>query len=226
MFVSESKRTTKTDGLAGIDGIKHSKIVANNTFEYVTNNGDIHYRLHNTDVVVFKSNGDIVLDSGGWLTVTTKERINRYLPSGYSLYQEKGIWIVCGEDWEVPFEDGMVLPADGSKPEVSHDINHDKLRIKQINKYARECQRLADSKELKPNNDGDCFLCQFELSGNDMGTDHLISHLEEGYIVGSLVVSAFLWAGFSRTQLPIVYGGCNTANVVRRYLKFRLGLPY
>ena len=40
---------------------------------------DIAVRLHYTDVVTFKCDGDIVLSSGGFHTRTTKDRINQYL---------------------------------------------------------------------------------------------------------------------------------------------------
>ena len=242
----EGKRTTKRDGLADVEGIISSRIVANNTFGYWTEDGVEHYRLHNTDIVVIQPNLDIVLNSGGWKTNTTKERINRYLPAGYGICQEKGLWTVQYSEqhttyydgsnqskyhkkWEVPFVDGMVLPADGSKPEVHADVELDKLRLKQIREYARECQRLADAGELPHPESGDCFECQFELRSEDYfkqaGTDHLISHLDERYIVGSLIVKAFLHSGYKQEHIGYAYAGMvwNTAGVVRKYLKFRLG---
>jgi hypothetical protein len=39
---------------------------------------EIAVRLHNTDVVTFRRDGAITLNTGGWFTVTTKERINRF----------------------------------------------------------------------------------------------------------------------------------------------------
>ena len=49
-------------------------------------------RLHKTNVVTFHSDGSIVLDSGGWKTVTTKDRINCALPPGWSVYSTRGVW--------------------------------------------------------------------------------------------------------------------------------------
>jgi hypothetical protein len=68
--------------------------IANNTTLETRDGGRIAVRLHRTDIVVFYKNGATVLDSGGWQTVTTKERFNRYLAPGLSVYAEKGEWYV------------------------------------------------------------------------------------------------------------------------------------
>lgn len=61
---------------------RESRKVGNNT--YLKRRGDdtIAVRLHDTDVVTYHRNGDIVLDTGGWMTVTTKDRINSFIPYG------------------------------------------------------------------------------------------------------------------------------------------------
>lgn len=66
--------------------------------------------LHNTAVLTFLPDGSIVLNSGGWLTVTTKERINRYLPNGLRVYSNRGVWWLYKNGATVEkFEDGMVI---------------------------------------------------------------------------------------------------------------------
>lgn len=51
-----------------------------------------------------------MLDSGGWLTKTTKDRINKYLPDGCYISQKNHKWYLHqqGEDTR-DFEDGMHL---------------------------------------------------------------------------------------------------------------------
>jgi hypothetical protein len=50
------------------------------------------------------------LDSCGYRTSTTKERINRYLPGGYRLFQRDYEWYVNTPDGEtIDFEDGMII---------------------------------------------------------------------------------------------------------------------
>ena len=56
-------KRSKSEIMAGVESVS-SKIIDNNTVEYYRENGDRVIRLHLTDVVTFKSNGDIILDSG------------------------------------------------------------------------------------------------------------------------------------------------------------------
>lgn len=100
--------------LGSRDGLK----IANNTYLdrlEVDGCGSIGIRLHSTYVVRFFQQGTTLLDSGGWQTLTTKKRINRYLPAGVSLAQKGGEWHVTdrrkGEVVTVDFSDGMVLQS-------------------------------------------------------------------------------------------------------------------
>jgi hypothetical protein len=69
--------------------------VANNTYiEIDSFTGDIGIRLHATQVVVFKIDGSIILNSRGWRTVTTKDRMNNYTPKGINISSTKGTWFV------------------------------------------------------------------------------------------------------------------------------------
>lgn len=103
-------------GLFKRNGSKRGKIIANNTLEHIRTNGDRCIRLHQTDVVIFKANGDIELNSGGWKTVTTKARINEHIPSRFGLYQKDFEWFIAERDVDyktintTPFIDGMILP--------------------------------------------------------------------------------------------------------------------
>ena len=83
--------------------------IANNTWLERLDDELIGVRLHSTYIVKFRANGDVIIDSGGWRTVTTKERINRYAfadtPDG--VYQEDFDWFVRMGDEVLPFRDGM-----------------------------------------------------------------------------------------------------------------------
>ena len=86
---------------------KELKIAHNTTIRRVDSD-TIAIRLHNTDVVTFHDGlpsghgsgwiGWTVLNSGGWQTVTTKERINRYLPEGWKLSQHDWNWTISWPD--------------------------------------------------------------------------------------------------------------------------------
>jgi hypothetical protein len=85
--------TTKVDSLRGLTGVESARKVGNNTFEVVYEDGTRAIRLHRTNVVIFRPDGKFVINSDGWLTRTTKDRINKYCRT-ISVWQEKGEWYV------------------------------------------------------------------------------------------------------------------------------------
>ena len=77
-------------------------------------NDDTHkcVKYHKTNVVRF-NNKEIILNNGGWMTATTKLRMNQasnQFGLGYHVWQKDFEWFVTlpnGE--EVEFEDGMKI---------------------------------------------------------------------------------------------------------------------
>lgn len=72
----------------------------------ITNvHGTIHVQYHDTDVVVFDDE-TIILDTGGWETVTTKARMNQTANQydlGFHVYQKDFLWFVQTEAGIFPF---------------------------------------------------------------------------------------------------------------------------
>lgn len=78
-------------------------------------------RLHQTDILTYDDQGPptVVLNSGGWQTLTTKSRLNALLfGTGYHIFQDKGTWFVqvtrrdpMGNTYKanLSFRDGMTL---------------------------------------------------------------------------------------------------------------------
>ncbi len=68
-------------------------------------------KLYATDVVKF-NDSTIILNSGGWLTATTKQRMkqaSKDFQLGFNVYQEKGNWFVSFNGKVIPFVDGMTI---------------------------------------------------------------------------------------------------------------------
>ena len=66
---------------------------------------------HNTAVVQFNDK-EIILNSGGWETATTKTRMNqasRQYSLGFDVYQVDFSWYVNYKGETIPFTDGMIL---------------------------------------------------------------------------------------------------------------------
>ena len=81
--------------------------IAHNTHLHRIDGDTIAVRLHATDVLTLHRDGRAVLSSGGWRTVTTKERLNRYAPC--RVYQQRGEWFVQHGGATVPFHDGLQI---------------------------------------------------------------------------------------------------------------------
>ncbi len=107
--------TTYTEAREALKG-RASRTIANNTF-LARDGEDIALYLHRTPVVTFKADGSIVLNTGGWHTVTTKDRLNRVARAhGWNLYADKRVWYVAhrsGAKFE--FEDGFTIPPPAPK---------------------------------------------------------------------------------------------------------------
>lgn len=76
--------TTYAEAAAYLEGARNrsnGRPLANNTRLEPRHDGSIAVRLHRTDVVTFLADGRVVLNTGGWTTVTTQDRINRFSPA-------------------------------------------------------------------------------------------------------------------------------------------------
>ncbi len=79
--------------------------------------------LHDNPIILFRIDGRMTIDSCGYRTNTTKDRLNRCLPDGWRVAQRAGSWFLWNS-WrallegckvsETPFIDGMTVPIGGS----------------------------------------------------------------------------------------------------------------
>jgi hypothetical protein len=91
-------------------GNRVSRVIDNNTTLHKCSDGAIAVRLYQTDVVTFWPDGEIKLDSGGYRTVATKERINEYAPAACHITQCNGRWYLgnVGTNGGQHFYDGLI----------------------------------------------------------------------------------------------------------------------
>ena len=219
---------TKKDILSSVEKeFTQTKIVGNNTIKIVYSDGTEAVRLHDTDIITYHPNGDIVLDSGGWRTATTKERINRFAPVWLS--QNNHVWYVSPGNHV--FYDGIRFDSNGiliSEPKEDNTKELNKIK-RRIAKYVK----LIDGLDSLPHpNGGDCFYCSMSTveTGKPLGDaigdkDHLLSHLDEGYIHGSIIVNAMREAGYQDQQIGFHYqidSRWAIKNSLRKYLNKRL----
>ena len=122
----DSRRTTKVDSLRNVRGVKSAKKIGNNTFEVIYKDGCKAIRLHRTDVVTYRRDGACILNTDGWKTRTTKDRINKHSP--VTVCQVEGKWWVYPKDGHpLRYHDYMVIDRSGYYPSNREELhNHEK----------------------------------------------------------------------------------------------------
>jgi hypothetical protein len=202
---------SKATIMAGIDS-DSSRVIANNTVEYTVGKART-IRLHSTDVITFDALGGVTLDTGGWLTPTTKDRINQFQTAA-RLHSERGIWYATIGGKRYIYQDGLRIgPRGGVTGHAGPAaIKAQRKKTKQIKAYCDAIRALDTLPEPEP---GDCFICS-----GFKGTDCLQSHLDEMYIHGSLIRRAMEARGYSEFALRFAYQIDNRDTVVRAVLAY------
>ena len=88
-------------------GSRDARTVDRNTLLLPMPDGSIGLKYHRTVIVRYNEDGTATVDSGGWLTSTTKERMNQALPEGFRIFQRAKVWYVDAPDGSThEFHDG------------------------------------------------------------------------------------------------------------------------
>ena len=214
------RRLTFEAGLEKLKG-KDSKKLENNTYLVKVDAETLGVKLHNTIVVYIFKSGNYQYDTGGWRTVTTKDRINRYGPA--RVHQENNIWYIGNG----VFEDGVRLDSNGkvlSKLRVPDAVQKKKRKLdKLVRTYINGFADHVVKNGLKPGEKeqsewdvvtlgerpkplepgpGDCWAGYFGLQKGEggkvedklqepLGVQHLLDHMTEED--GPYFVPSLLW---------------------------------
>lgn len=98
-------------------GARSERGLSNNTKVSRDYDGNLIIVLHQTAIVTYKRDigGEVTmtLNSGGWQTTTTKQRMNAFLPHRYQVFADKGSWYIrvrsaAGDDI-IDYHDGINL---------------------------------------------------------------------------------------------------------------------
>ncbi len=225
----------QTESWFGFDtflGKRDEKKIANNTWvirEYLGDGSPayrhpIHIKLHNTNIMTFYREGNIKLNSGGWRTVTTSQRINQFLPGHIRVSSDKGVWWVYMYGERTLFVDNMEINPDGTLPPIDDEhmrqIEADKKDKKRIKKYVDGLTEEVYDKVLATDGKSDCLYCQIEFGNPSFRevTDHLDMHMQESYYMITLLASAVRAAGY-KYEFYLSRGMGHTLPTVKRCLR-------
>jgi len=164
------------------------KKIAGNT--WVVKMGDNYgIKLYDTIIMIFEMNGSVTLNSGGYRTRTTKDRINEF--SGMHVTQENGLWYVHARDQVVLFTDNMVIPPHGpigDDASIKTTTTDKKAVDRMVSKYIKGFIDDMLINGIPDPSNGDCWCCLMKSVDNPndlepMGYSHYFSHFEEKYYV-------------------------------------------
>lgn len=219
-------RKTKPEILKGTEDlkIKSSKFIANNTIEITLLNDTKIIRLHNTNIVTFATDGKIILNSGNWRTLTTKQRINSFIGDyNLAIVQRNYSWKLTKYSTssyciikETSFFDGMIIDTNNDCKIINLVNNpHKKMSNQSINNLKKKIKaycNILDKIDIPLPSNGDCWHCLFReektqipLGDYQKDNSHLLMHLEDNYIHGSILINAMREAGYRDNQISIHY---------------------
>lgn len=193
---------------------------------------EIAVRLHDTDVVTYRRDGAISLNTGGWFTVTTKARMNTFSPFGVS--SNRGEWQVAlrNPDYDssrynpanpywgltVPYRDHMTWHnGNWHGIPTPDEILDERARRKAIrNEINAFIKSITPDDIVRQFNhpQGDCFMCRFDSD------DCLADHVEERYFHLALARRAITDRGYRMPDfiLSMILSDAVNYNRVSRHL--------
>ncbi len=182
------------------------KKLGNNTWGYMAPGGLLEITLHKTVILRATPNGSLKLDSGGYKTVTTKDRLNEYLPAWYQIYQAGGVWHLVhflttyhygGEMEDFVFADGMVINAGFAEVHGAADqgeVQRLELLGQRINAYAKQYAAAMVRGKVHPAIAGECVACLFPEQHQGQ-TRHLEEHIQDNLFVPAILKNAMEYKG-------------------------------
>lgn len=128
-----------------------------NTYVYQQSLELICVRLHDTDIVIYHEDGTVELDTGGYWTVTTKDRMNLYSPH-YVFCVNDQWWVTLldrsKDRWDpnprhtyAMNRSHIAIPTD--KRASPHYRADPKARLTRLDVYLRQQRRQADRRKAQ-----------------------------------------------------------------------------
>lgn len=228
MWANAQPPKTKSDMLArlkreGVEPVK-SRMAGKNTLDYETTDGARVIRLHETDILTFHPNGGITINTGGFNTVTTRARVNEFLPAGKGgVFTSKGVIHYHGNEAETPFAETLHI---GPRGAIRPDVKPDKLAAlrRKLDSFMAHVKRRGLPTAEESAGDPWC------ISPN-VGKETALDWMESNYFTRTLYALALEYAGL--TDSAVAYfmrdaerRGLDSRDLqrIRRYMRAQIGL--
>ncbi len=100
--------------------LKPSKKLGNNTIVHMVRVSgspeldQVAVKYHNTNIIKIDPENVVTLNTDGYETNTTKDRLNQFLRCrGAYIFQKKGVWYIKNSEETIEYKDGMQILPDG-----------------------------------------------------------------------------------------------------------------
>lgn len=167
-----------------------AKLAERNTLDYMLADGTRRIRYHFTDIVTFHPNGAITVYTGGWNTLTTRARLNAFLPTAYRVHTDRGVIHLRHPKGVTPFQTRIEIGPRGKIAADSTAADHDADR-KRIDRFMRHVRKtglpgVEDSK-------GDPWV----FAADQITPDVMWDWVDNLYFTRRMFTLALDWAGLS-----------------------------
>ena len=193
---------TKRDMVAalGVAPVK-ARLAGRNTLDYTDADGVRRIRLHETDILTLRPDGGFVVDTGGWNTHTTRDRLNVFLPADYYVFTERGRIHLRHKGEAVAFERTVTVTGAGV---IVPDVDGAELSAlaKKIDKFMAAWSKRGLPTPEESGGDPWVFAGK---NGRGFGVDAagkvdreiMLDWVEGEYVTLKLYELACRWAGVS-----------------------------
>lgn len=218
------------------DQVRESKMEARNTLRAVLADGTIIWRYHSTTVFTRLSDGSVHLNTGGWDTLTTRDRMNMALhrdgPAGgfhFSVGTDRGVLYLHRRKSAAPYGDGKSWPFNawasigprGGDIQTDQDMTQAKADRKALDAYMK-AWRATPMQDMMERSAGDPWVLPDEHGKLD--SYFVRDWIESRYCFGKLALWALEFSGRANAgRLLPMFPRDIIDSAVRRYLRACMG---
>lgn len=194
---------------------KAARLVAKNTLRYTLFNpagiANESIVYHRTRILVLTYDNQlqrrpllsVMINTGGYNTITTRERLNRFLPSGWHVFTDKGFMFVSTPSGTWPHDDGALYDGATGKPCAPERHKDSRALAVAIKRKIDKFCRALDSNPFPTPSAGDPWV--MDWNPRTIGESVLLDWLDSCYVNGSLVAAAMTRKGWTYTALGMAH---------------------
>lgn len=141
------------ESLDNMLGEKNVRKIGYETIIHRLGDFEIGIKYHNTDIIKIDLTNIVTLNTGGWETRTTKDRLNQFLDCrGLYIYQKRNVWYIVNNGEHIEYKDHMKIHPDGhlsypSESTIWRTQHLEKIKALDIDPSQRELYGLSNDPE-------------------------------------------------------------------------------